>query len=122
MIDARIILLGLVAACGTSNHRETPSSASATPAASVTWHEPPCSDMFVRYRAALAAGKGTCKSDQDCARYGGVDPEHVCGGVTDAETARKLTQLAEDPSASKCPKPGYSCPALVPKCTDGVCR
>ena len=41
--------------------------ATVTPA-TVTWKRPPCSEIFARYRAAVATAKGTCKADTDCAR------------------------------------------------------
>ena len=101
-----------------------PAAASATPAplATDTWKRPPCSEIFARYRKALSAARNTCRADAECARYGGVDPENVCGGVIDAETARDLTRIAEDPAGAACPRPGYSCPPLEPHCVSGLCR
>ena len=99
-----------------------PSAPTSVTPAKETWGKPHCSEIFARYRAALAAAKGTCKADTDCARYGGVDPEKVCGGVTDVETARTLTRLGDEATAAGCPRAPYSCPALEPHCVSGVCR
>ena len=81
-----------------------------------------CGDLIERYRAVLAEGSGRCASDADCAVYGGLDPENVCGGSTDAETARRLREIGEESAAAGCPRPGYSCPPIVVRCADGLCR
>jgi hypothetical protein len=81
-----------------------------------------CSDLLVRYRTVLASATGTCASDADCAIYGGLDPDDVCGGATDADTARRLAEIADESTAAGCPRPGYSCPAIAVRCTDGFCR
>lgn len=83
---------------------------------------PSCDELLEQYRITLAAGTGGCSSDQDCVRYGGVDPQAVCGGTTDVETGRALTQIDSERDAAGCPRPGYSCPAIEPRCVDGTCR
>lgn len=81
-----------------------------------------CEELVLRYRATLAAGTGQCASDEGCAMSGGLDPSAVCGGSTDVETARALARIASESDAAGCPRPGYSCPPIVPRCTDGACR
>ncbi|MBI5488393.1 MAG: hypothetical protein HY905_13755 [Deltaproteobacteria bacterium] len=81
-----------------------------------------CGDLVERYRQVLASAAGTCGSDADCAKYGGLDPDQVCGGSTDAATARALTGIADESDAAGCPRPGYSCPPIAVRCLDGVCR
>lgn len=111
------------------DHSTTPNLAAAPPGPSANvvrpgadvWEAAPCRDLFSRYRKALAAGKGTCTTDADCVRYGGVDPNNVCGGVTDGATARSLDKIAAEAAAAACPKPGYSCPAMVPRCLARMC-
>ena len=121
------VLAVLALSCGGSGSTRTHTEASpqARPAsvtpAVVTWMQPPCRALFARYRSALAAATGACRADADCARYGGVDPDNVCGGVTDAETARRLMQIGEDPARPACPIPSYSCPPIEPGCISGVC-
>jgi len=81
-----------------------------------------CGDFVARYREVLASGARTCRSDTDCAVYGGLDPENVCGGATDAETARALTQIGDESDAAGCPRPGYSCSPIALRCLDGFCH
>jgi hypothetical protein len=81
-----------------------------------------CADLVEQYRQVLAAAAGTCESDADCAVYGGMDPDNVCGGMTDVDTARALTRISDESTEAGCPRPGYSCPAILVRCTEGVCR
>ncbi len=81
-----------------------------------------CGDLIAQYRTVLASGSGRCASDADCAVYGGIDPDNVCGGMTDVDTARRLTEIADESSEAGCPRPGYSCPAIAVRCTDGFCQ
>jgi hypothetical protein len=104
----------LVVGCGGG-----PTTAAVEPAATASTT---CDDLLEQYRAVLAAGPGTCAADADCAIYGGVDPDNVCGGMTDADTARRLTGIADDSTEAGCPRPGYSCPPILVRCTDGLCR
>ncbi len=110
-----------VAACGAG----TPSSASPAsgPAhTNVTSTGERCDELLAQYRAALAAGTGHCAADVDCVAYGGVDPEAVCGGATDADTAHELARIVDERASARCPVPGYSCPPIEPRCADGTCQ
>ena len=83
---------------------------------------PSCADLVARYRGVLASADGTCSSDADCAVYGGLDPDAICGGLTDRATADALTAIGTQADAAGCPRSGYSCPAIPIRCTDGACR
>ncbi len=76
----------------------------------------------MRYRETVAAGTGRCARDADCVAYGGVDPEDLCGGATDAETGRALREISAELDSARCPRPGYSCPAIERRCVAGTCR
>ncbi len=54
-------------------------------------------------------------------RYGGVDPNDVCGGTTSIATGQALSDIALELTQSGCPRLGYSCPADVPHCIQGTC-
>jgi hypothetical protein len=106
-----VFALLLAAGCAGGAANAVPPTASTT-----------CGDLLVRYRQVLGSGAGTCASDADCAIYGGLDPDDVCGGLTDATTARELTKIADESDQAGCPRPGYSCPSIAVRCTEGRCR
>ena len=81
-----------------------------------------CRDLLGRYREVLAAAPGTCAQDSDCARYGAVDPDDLCGGSTDRATAKALAEVRDTMRDAGCPAPPYSCPAYEGVCTDGKCQ
>ena len=35
---------------------------------------------------------------------------------------RALAAISSEIEANGCPRPGYSCPAMEPRCDDGTCR
>lgn len=81
-----------------------------------------CRDLADRYDDRLAAAAGTCVADADCGRFGGVQPDDVCGGVTDAATATALTSIRAEMDDAGCMALPYSCPALEARCVAGMCR
>jgi hypothetical protein len=93
-------------------------SSSAAPAADPSV----CQEIVERYRRTLKTATGLCATDAECTRYGGVDPDDVCGGVTDATTGRTLARIASELDDARCPRLGYSCPAMQPRCEAGTCR
>lgn len=133
MPTSRISLLftTCLAAC-TSGAPEPTSPEAAEPAAPATaepavpsegvYRTQECRDLLTRYREVLAAGERTCDADSDCQRYGGVDPDDVCGGVTDRQTAQALTDVRAQMDAAQCMALPYSCPAYAGECVDGTCQ
>jgi hypothetical protein len=81
-----------------------------------------CEEIIARYGQVLRTASGRCTSDAECTRFGGVDPDDVCGGVTDAKTGRSLQAISEELDAARCPRLAYSCPAMQPRCDAGACR
>ena len=107
-----------VAAAPSGSSSSTASSSAPSPVAAPAV----CEEVIDRYRQTLRAATGRCTSDAECVRYGGVDPDDLCGGVTDAKTGRSLKRISEELDAARCPRAGYSCPAMVPTCDAGACR
>ena len=106
--------LCIVTACGAST--------AAPPETTETPNPNRCGDLVIRYRAVLASASGTCESNADCGVYGGLDPEAVCGGSTDTENARALTEISNAAHEAQCSRPAYSCPAIIVQCSAGRCR
>lgn len=98
-----------------------PSPAARSDADTSPYRTPQCQKHLRRYRSTLNAADGMCRRDWDCKRYGGVDPDDVCGGVTDVSTAKALAQIRQDMDEDQCQALSYSCPALPPKCVVGAC-
>lgn len=97
-------------ACG------APQGGEATPSQS------PCEALITQYRDTLRSADGACESDGDCVLYGGVDPNAICGGVTDTGTGSRLAEISAAMDEASCPRAGYSCPAIEARCVERVCR
>lgn len=65
---------------------------------------------------------GTCELDAECAPYGGLDPDDVCGGATDVATALRLEEIDAESTEAGCPRPGHSCSVIEPACVNGLCQ
>lgn len=79
-----------------------------------------CSELRGRFAAELAKQSGSCSTDADCACHGAEGGG--CGGVTDAETARRLEPIAKEFHAAGC-NYEVQCAAWMcrPKCVSGRC-
>ena len=80
-----------------------------------------CQGLLEKYRARLVTAAGSCEQTSDCGHHGGVDPDNVCGGATDARTAKALSDVRLEMDDAGCMALPYSCPAHLPKCIDGLC-
>jgi len=119
-----VVLFG-VAACSKSAgdpnvgapSTPTPESGSAAGPASTS-----CDVIAARFRTALSATAGTCRTDADCACYNPVITEAGCGGITDATTAAQLAAIEREFHAASCPWP-HQCAAMScqPHCASGRC-
>lgn len=121
----RVSLAGLlVTAC--RHESAEPSQPTPIPAPSAghgsAYRTPVCRELLSRYRKVQADASGTCRTSEECGLYGGVDPDDVCGGVTDMTAVRALRKVRADMDDAGCMALPYSCPALEAKCVRGQCE
>lgn len=88
---------------------------------------PSCDERAHGFDEAVSSSTaGRCSTDADCRCYpGGVSKNHSCGGITDRDTADKLSKIASDYRQAGCSS-GIDCAAMLclatcraGKCTDG---
>jgi hypothetical protein len=130
------LLVVIVVGCGKTDGAKVPPAASPPPptapaappapavdAAAADPNAAKCEDIRVRFRAALAAGTGACKTPADCGCYSPVGgPSEGCGGATDKATSKKLEPLLGEFQAVPCDwQQQCEAWACAPKCVAGKC-
>jgi hypothetical protein len=84
----------------------------------------PCVVKTAQLEVALAGASGKCASNADCDCYpGGYSRKGGCGGVTDAQTAKKMHAIVAELASMSCPKNLHCGPRpCTPTCVDGRCK
>lgn len=88
--------------------------------AAASCRESRCESIRREFDGVLANASDTCVSDEGCALY----PVLVnCGGVTDAATAKRLTELHDKYRQEGCPRVIACAPRIaeIPACVNGRC-
>lgn len=88
--------------------------------AGASCRESRCESIRREFDGVLVNAADTCESDEGCALY----PILVnCGGVTDAVTAARLTELQKKYRMEGCPRVISCAPRLAefPACVNGRC-
>lgn len=109
-----LFVLGLMG-CGEASRTEHTTSPTPEDVA------PTCDALVAQYREVLVHRVDNCTRNEDCIRYGGVDPLAICGGVTSHLTGEALLRIDTQLNEAGCARAPYSCPALAPRCVDGAC-
>jgi hypothetical protein len=81
-----------------------------------------CDGIKGKFDSTLSAGSGKCKIDADCGCFGSsVSDSHMCGGVTDKETADKLKTIRREFRTEHCHSTSCKEAPCAPVCKAGVC-